>query len=603
MTSTHTAGHTPDAGQHTPCAVPIFSQQFIQTTLRDNTVQRLQSHISPPQAPDTQSNSKQSTVSTAVISGFPALTLIGQPGAIKQIKTSVPQVQSTLKHPLMSAHKLSLRPSLESLTNKQGYLARPKPSKFFRTSHPHLASIYEAVIATNKPNYQQARIPLPHGLHLPAWEKHLQDYADKDLTAMLQFGFPLGFATTTRPHSQPGNHPSTRVHPLGVQDYLDTELGFQAMAGPFSDPPFDKWFHTSPMMVREKKHSNAKRIIVDLSWPPGDSVNSNIPFDSYEGRPAHMSLPTAEDLATAMLTASPTAHLFCIDLSRAYRQLRIDPQEWPLLGLYWDGQYFFDRALAFGGRWHAAACQRVTTALQHIVARQGLQVWPYLDDIVGLSPDLPTATKHFNLLRERIQELGLEEAKSKATAPTQTLTWIGIQFDMKQMTMTLPQHKIANTLSTVLFWLAQPTIDHKQLQKLTGQLAHVCKCCPTGRLFMSRLYDALAKGPVPDPLPLTTAMHKDLIWFAHLLPHFKGIRLIRSQTVHTVLTVDSCLTGAGAATQDMFYTLRYPRHLIQLQLHITTLEMINTLIAIRLWAPTWQHKNVLVFSGRLTSVG
>ena len=118
------------------------------------------------------------------------------------------------------------------------------------------------------------------------------------------------------------------------------------------------------MMVRDKKGSTQKRVIVDLSWPIGRSVNANIPIDMYEGVPATMKLPTPMDLAQAIITAPPTAHLFSLDLSRAYRQLRVDPQEWPLLGLTWNKQYYFDLSLAFGGRWHAAACQRVTEALQ-----------------------------------------------------------------------------------------------------------------------------------------------------------------------------------------------------------------------------------------------
>ena len=118
------------------------------------------------------------------------------------------------------------------------------------------------------------------------------------------------------------------------------------------------------MMVRDKKQSDQKQVIVDLSWPLGRSVNSNIPQDVYENTYTAMKLPTAEDLAAAILAAPPTAHMYCLDLSRAYRQLRIDPHDWPLLGLTWQGQYFFDLSLAFGGRWHAAACQRVTEALR-----------------------------------------------------------------------------------------------------------------------------------------------------------------------------------------------------------------------------------------------
>ena len=86
-------------------------------------------------------------------------------------------------------------------------------------------------------------------------------------------------------------------------------------------------------MLRAKKNTTEKRAIVDLSWPIGASVNANIPFDVYDDTPTTMHLPTPEDLAAAILTAPPSAHIYAIDLSRAYRQLRIDPRDWPLLGL------------------------------------------------------------------------------------------------------------------------------------------------------------------------------------------------------------------------------------------------------------------------------
>ena len=196
------------------------------------------------------------------------------------------------------------------------------------------------------------------------------------------------------------------------------------------------------MMLRDKKNTSEKRVIVDLSWPIGQSVNANIPFDTYEGKQANMSLPTAEELAQAILAAPHTAHMYSIDLSRAYRQLRIDPQEWPLLGLTWRGQYFFDRALAFGGTWHAAACQRVTNSLRHIMAKSTAKIWPYLDDIVGLADDLHTATRDFKHLRSLMTQFHLEEATHKAVEPTRQLTWIGIRFNLVDMTMSIPADKL-----------------------------------------------------------------------------------------------------------------------------------------------------------------
>ena len=273
------------------------------------------------------------------------------------------QPRSPVSHATLSATGCPLtRPSLQQLRPRLGPLQRPHPSTEFSKSLPRLAALYMAVINSNLPNYRKTCEPLESNLNLAAWKQLLPEHSDTKLLHHLSYGFPLGYVAATPPQTQPINHTSTLQFPEAIDSYLTVELKHQALAGPFTQPPFQPWFHTSPMMLRNKKNSAEKRVIVDLSWPIGASVNANIPYDIYDGEQATMHLPTPDDLATAILAAPPTAYLFAIDLSRAYRQLRIDPQDWPLLGLTWKGLYYFDRALAFGGRWHAAACQRVTGA-------------------------------------------------------------------------------------------------------------------------------------------------------------------------------------------------------------------------------------------------
>ena len=249
-----------------------------------------------------------------------------------------------------------------------------------------------------------------------------------------------------------------------------------------------------------------------------------------------------------------------------------------------------------------AACQRVTTALQHILHTMGIRVWPYLDDIVGIADNLQQATEHFNKIRTIMTQLGLQEATHKAFKPTQKLVWIGIQFDIISRTMTMPQHKIQDAIQSTRKCLNSTSVTLQEFQQLTGRLAHTVKCCPIGRLFMGRLYDAIAHNRQETRVHITTDIALDLIWFNTLLPFFCGVRLIRS--LHTNITVmaDSCLTGGGALTAYSFYTLQYPHHIIDKKLPINLLEMYNILVAVRLWHKSWANKNVMIFSDNAATV-
>ena len=39
--------------------------------------------------------------------------------------------------------------------------------------------------------------------------------------------------------------------------------------------------HTSPFMTGDKSSSDSRRVIIDLSWPLGSSVNSGVSSDKY----------------------------------------------------------------------------------------------------------------------------------------------------------------------------------------------------------------------------------------------------------------------------------------------------------------------------------
>ena len=83
------------------------------------------------------------------------------------------------------------------------------------------------------------------------------------------------------------------------------------------------------MMTRPKKDSVKKRIIIDLSFPLGRSVNAGIVKGFYLGLPFNFSLPSVATLTDRLVTIGPNAWFWGGDLERAYRQLRVCPLSVP----------------------------------------------------------------------------------------------------------------------------------------------------------------------------------------------------------------------------------------------------------------------------------
>ena len=87
------------------------------------------------------------------------------------------------------------------------------------------------------------------------------------------------------------NHASALQNPQHVKAYIDEELSFKAMLGPFNTNPIP--LHVSPLMVRDKQDSN-KQTIIHLSWPKGASVNASVQKDIYLGSQYALNYPSID---------------------------------------------------------------------------------------------------------------------------------------------------------------------------------------------------------------------------------------------------------------------------------------------------------------------
>ena len=74
-------------------------------------------------------------------------------------------------------------------------------------------------------------------------------------------------------------HPSVRKNPIVVCRKLNKELHLNRISGPYSFKTFDKSI-CSPLGFVPKKTPGEYRIIDDLSFPEGKSVNEHIPREN-----------------------------------------------------------------------------------------------------------------------------------------------------------------------------------------------------------------------------------------------------------------------------------------------------------------------------------
>ena len=84
-----------------------------------------------------------------------------------------------------------------------------------------------------------------------------------------------------------------------VQQYLDKEMACGAMIGPV-DQVTSPYFHCSPLLTRPKG-GNKCRVISNLSYPYGNSLNDNVNKSRFDGLQFVLRFPSVDDIVAKNL--------------------------------------------------------------------------------------------------------------------------------------------------------------------------------------------------------------------------------------------------------------------------------------------------------------
>ena len=356
---------------------------------------------------------------------------------------------------------------------------------------------------------------------------------------LLRFGFPLDFDRKTILKCENKNHSSAIDCPEDVEAYLQEEMQFGAIMGPFFIDPIPQC-HKSPFLTREKPNSVHRHVIVDLSWPKGFSVNSGVDKDLYLTTDFVLSLPTINDITSCVRASGPGSHLYKIDISRAFRHVKIDPGDLDLLGLTWRDTTYVDTCLPFGSRHGSQIFQCSNDAVHHVMRQHGFTVVNYVDDFVGIAtPSI--ARRSYVFLQELLARLGLDISKKKLVAPCTKVVCLGIEVDMRQRTVSIPEEKMHRISDMVDAWLPKRVCSKRELQSLLGNLLYVHKCVAPARIFLNRMLELLRKNYDACTIQLTHDFKRDLRWFKTFLHKYDGVSFYDHVKAHHVVELDACL--------------------------------------------------------------
>lgn len=474
-------------------------------------------------------------------------------------------------------------------------------------AHVHDLQIHEAVKQSGLPNYKGCRIPLKTRWNCEFLTQELRDYDDNQIVEFCRYGWPISITNTEfKSRKIPRNHKSARDYPDQMSAYIAREQSEGTLMGPFQSNPFSSPAVVSPLSTTEKKDSNERRVLMDLSFPHGDSVNDKIPKNHYLGEEVHLRYPSLDSFVELVVKKGRGCAMMKCDLRRAYKQIWTDPGDWNFLGICWDGSMWFDKTMPMGLRTSALCCQRITNAMKHIMEKRGFDLVPYLDD-TGTAEVWEWADDCFKTLRAVIKESGAEEAENKAVFPTCEMVFLGVLANSLEMTLEVSAERLEETMELLDIWLAETHMNRKQVESVAGKLGFIASCVRPGRLFISRVLEFMRGLPPVGKFEVPKEFKKDLLWWKAFLPSYNGVSMMAVQRwcfPDEVFASDACLSGCGAwfCERSEYFHLTFPDRVMQKGLSINALELLTVVVAAKVWGRWWRGKRIVVHCDNEVSV-
>ena len=432
-------------------------------------------------------------------------------------------------------------------------------------------------------------------LCLGAWKQHLVNHPDQDFVRFIvkgmEEGFPIGVDPTASFMSAHRNMSSAAENPQVIEDYLTKEVAAGNIFGPFSPSALPE-VHINRFGVIPKKYQPGKwRLITDLSYPEGSSVN-----DAIDPSLCSLTYTSVDVVAATAAALGKGALLAKIDVKSAYRLVPVHPGQRKWLGMQWQGKVYVDGMLPFGLRSAPKIFNAVADALEWCVAKQGIRhIYHYLDDFIVLgSPGTAECGASLSILQRVCQELGVPLAPEKQDGPAAVLTFLGIEIDTIRQELRLPAEKLQRLLQMVDEWENQKACTRRELESLIGILQHACKVIQPGRSFLRRAISLLSITKQPHHhIRLNAEFRSDIKWWKAFAAHWNGAAILAIPEQYSLhLTSDaSGFWGCGAWHATHWFQLEWSPN--TQDWNIAAKELLPIVIAAVIWRHLWRGRQVI----------
>ena len=443
----------------------------------------------------------------------------------------------------------------------------------------------------------------PVKLNSDIFEKELSDHPDQDfvrrIVSTCRSGVDIGYEGPNNTIVS-DNWPSATQHANAVQKSIEKDLSYGRKLGPFLKNPFDTMV-ISPLGAFEKKRAPGKyRIVHDLSWPPGASINDFISPDKYS-----VSYMSVDDVVKKVQNYGPGTLLSKLDLADAFHHIMVRPEQWKLLAssiVSHDAnnnpirQIYFSTVLPFGLRSSPALFTEFAYATKLVMIKRGVtDCEHYLDDYVTLGPpDSTTCATNLKTMLQVCEDVGFDVNPSKLVEPTPVIEFLGIIIDSERMELRISHERLASIMQELETWRGKKRARKRELLSLIGKLIFVSRVVRCGRMFVRHMIDVAKKvRHLHHTVKLNREFQSDVSWWLTFLPTWNGISMMYEQEWTSSVDMHLYTDASNKAVAGFYQNAWFVELVDDPTTSINERELYAVVLAAATWSHQWGGKKVL----------
>ena len=390
------------------------------------------------------------------------------------------------------------------------------------------------------------------------------------------------------------NWPSADELSDDVTKSINANLALGRVVGPWTSPPIPQ-FVSSPLGAF-RKPSGKVRVIHDLSFPPGQSINDFIDPEAFS-----LQYVTVDQVAQACAEFDEPPYLAKSDLSNAFQHVLVQPRHWHKLGFKWQGKYYAHACLPFGCRSAPYWFDVMARGLEYMAKTRGSSplTWHYLDDTVTCSATRQSCQQSIDIFNTTAKLAGFTLQDSKCTSASQIIEFLGIEINTIEGTLSITQSRMDEIITELKSWQNCRVCTKRQLLSIIGKLSFAARVVRSGRTFLRRLIE-LSKSVkyLHYKIKLNRSARADLNWWIACLATHNGVNIFPTEWVDDdceVLYSDASNVAMGAVCNDDWTVYPYTGSMRELgDTPIHCREMMAVCVGVSTFASRLSNKKVLL---------